>query len=314
MPDMRALDGLLLLDKPVGCTSNGVLQQVRRLFGAKKAGHTGSLDPSATGMLPICFGEGTKLCAYLLDAEKTYEVEGVLGQSTDTEDADGEIVAEGPVPAITQAQMHQTVQGFLGHSMQVPPAYSAIKRNGVRAHKLARKGVEVQLEPRAIEVKSIELLAFSADRFSLRLCVSKGTYIRSIVRDIGDSFGCGAHVSRLRRVSVSPFEQQRMYSIDEIQQIENKDSLLLAVDEVISDWQSLTLDSERAMLFRHGAKPQIDYAVETTSASADTAEDQSGGPSKDLLRIYDPSEKFLGLGKISDGRLETVRIIGGQLQ
>lgn len=310
---MRAIDGVLLLDKPVGCTSNGVLQQVRKLFGAKKAGHTGSLDPSATGMLPICFGEGTKLCAYLLDAEKTYEVEGLLGISTDTEDADGQIVAEAVVPPITEDQMNQAVQGFLGHSLQVPPAYSAIKRNGVRSHKLARQGIAVQLEPRAIEVKSIELLQFSGDRFSLRICVSKGTYIRSIVRDIGDGFGCGAHVTRLHRVSVSPFETQRMYSIEEIQRVEDKDTMLLAVDKVISDWQSLTLDDDRAMLFRNGAKPALDDDLLGQSAGMDHCRD-SAEPSEALLRVYDPSGKFLGLGKISDGRLETVRIIGGQLQ
>ena len=163
---MRVLNGVLLLDKPSGVTSNGVLQQVRKLFGAKKAGHTGSLDPSATGMLPICFGEGTKLCGYLLDAEKTYEVDSLLGIATDTEDADGEVIAEHEVPEITLDQMQAALQGFLGETMQRPPIYSAIKQNGVRSHKLARKGVALELPMRPIYVREIELLDFTDKRFT----------------------------------------------------------------------------------------------------------------------------------------------------
>lgn len=304
---MRELNGLLLLDKPGGCTSNGILQQVRKLFGAKKAGHTGSLDPSATGMLPICFGEGTKLCGYLLDAEKTYEVDGLLGRATDTEDADGKIIAESEVPEITTAQMEKTVAGFLGDSMQRPPVYSAIKHNGVRSHKLARTGAAPDLKLRPINVREITLLNFAGDRFSLRLRVSKGTYIRSIVRDIGDSFGCGAHVTRLRRTSVSPFEQHKMFSLEEIQAHTDADQLLLAVDEVISDWPMLALDADTAMRFRNGSKPAVDASTAEQTADLSML-------SNELLRIYDPTRKFLGLGKISNGRLETVRIIGGQLQ
>ena len=302
---MRVLNGVLLLDKPSGVTSNGVLQQVRKLFGAKKAGHTGSLDPSATGMLPICFGEGTKLCGYLLDAEKTYEVDSLLGIATDTEDADGEVIAEHEVPEITLDQMQAALQGFLGETMQRPPIYSAIKQNGVRSHKLARMGVALELPMRPIYVREIELLDFTDKRFTLRLRVSKGTYIRSIVRDIGEQFGCGAHVTRLRRISVSPFEQHTMHSLEQIQAEADADQLLLAVDEVIGDWPRLQLEADVAMKFRQGSKPafeDVDLAL--------TAKKQSG----DLIRIYDPSEKFLGLGKIFDGRLETVRIIGGQLQ
>lgn len=309
---MRQLDGVLLLDKPPGCTSNGVLQQVRKLFGAKKAGHTGSLDPAATGMLPICFGEGTKLCGYLLDAEKTYEVEGLLGVATDTEDAEGAIISEAPVPEITLAQMRETVESFLGDSMQRPPVYSAIKKNGVRSHSLARRGIAPELEPRAISVRSIELLHFDTDRLGLRLRVSKGTYIRSIVRDIGDRFGCGAHVTELRRISVSPFEKHTMYSIEQISESQDQDSLLLAVDEVISDWQSLTLDSDSAMVFRNGAKPVLDNINLAALAAQANPELQDAG--KGLIRVYDPTGKFLGLGRVANRRLDTVRIIGGQLQ
>lgn len=306
---LRELNGLLLLDKPAGVTSNGVLQQVRKLFGAKKAGHTGSLDPSATGMLPICFGEGTKLCAYLLNAEKTYEVEGLLGISTDTEDADGEVIAQAEVPPISQSRMAEAVAGFAGDSMQRPPVYSALKVNGVRSHKLARKGAAPELEMRPIHVPEIQLLGFSGNTFSLRLRVSKGTYIRSIVRDIGDGFGCGAHVTSLRRVSVSPFEQHTMHSLQDIQAHSDADTLLLAVDEVISDWPQLNLDADTAMKFRNGSKPLLDQALQGAADQLPASK-----AANDLIRIYDPTGKFLGLGKISDGRLQTVRIIGGQLQ
>ncbi len=298
---MRALDGMLLLDKPEGRTSNHVLQQVRKLYRAKKAGHTGSLDPAATGMLPICFGEATKLCGYLLDAEKTYEVEGLLGRQTDTEDAEGQIISEAEVPVLLHRDMQQIVSGFAGSSMQVPPAYSAIKRDGVRVHKLARKGVEVKLEPRPINVRSIELISFDGSRFTMRLRVSKGTYIRSIVRDIGLQIGCGAHTTRLRRISVSPFDNHSMVSIEQIENSDAPDAFLFSIDAMVSDWESLTLDEDSARRFRHGAKPKLADEVLNEIGAVDQR-----------LRIYDAGNKFIGLGQIAEGRLQTVRLIGAQ--
>jgi len=295
---MRALNGVLLLDKPPGVTSNGVLQKVRRMYGAKKAGHTGSLDPSATGMLPVCFGEATKLCGYMLDAEKTYTVTALLGITTDTEDADGTVLTT-EVPSITEQQMRDAVKSFHGEQMQRPPAYSAIKKQGVRSYKLAREGVEVELEPRPVNVKEIELTEFSGTTFSLELRVSKGTYIRSIVRDIGEHFGCGAHVTDLRRLAVSPFDNNIMFSLEDIQSAENADELLLATDQVIADWRAITINDDTAFRFRNGSRPEYD------EITANTAEE--------LFRVYNASNSFLGLGKVTDGRLETVRLIGGQL-
>ena len=296
---MRALNGVLLLDKPPGVTSNGVLQKVRRMYGAKKAGHTGSLDPSATGMLPVCFGEATKLCGYMLDAEKTYTVTALLGITTDTEDADGTVLTTTEVPSITEQQMRDAVKSFHGEQMQRPPAYSAIKKQGVRSYKLAREGVEVELEPRPVNVKEIELTEFSGTTFSLELRVSKGTYIRSIVRDIGEHFGCGAHVTDLRRLAVSPFDNNIMFSLEDIQSAENADELLLATDQVIADWRAITINDDTAFRFRNGSRPEYD------EITANTAEE--------LFRVYNASNSFLGLGKVTDGRLETVRLIGGQL-
>ena len=296
---MRALNGVLLLDKPSGFTSNGILQKVRKLYDAKKAGHTGSLDPSATGMLPVCFGEATKLCAYMLDAEKTYRVSALLGVTTDTEDADGQVLTQTTVPEITEQQLSEVVASFKGEQLQVPPAYSAIKKGGVRSYKLAREGRAVELEPRKIDVKAIALTAFEGDVFTLELRVSKGTYIRSIVRDIGERFGCGAHVTLLRRLSVSPFDAQTMVSIEQIQSAGNADDFLRPTDEVIADWPSLTIDDETALKFRHGSKP--DYSAPETEHA------------DELFRVYNSDNFFLGLGKVVQNKLETVRLIGGQL-
>ncbi len=297
---MRALNGVLLLDKPPGITSNRVLQKVRKLYDAKKAGHTGSLDPSATGMLPVCFGEATKLCGYMLNAEKTYRVSALLGVTTDTEDADGNVLQTRDVPNITEAQMIQTVASFKGEQLQTPPAYSAIKKQGVRSYKLAREGKPVELEPRLINVIDATLIGFDSTHFTLELRVSKGTYIRSIVRDIGESFGCGAHVTELRRLSVSPFDDKPMLSLEDIQAAENADDFLLETDQVISDWRSIAIDDDTALRFRNGSKPEY-VAIEAKS------EDE-------LFRVYNAANQFLGLGKLANGRLETVRLIGGQLQ
>lgn len=293
---MRELNAVVLLDKPPGCTSNAALQQVRKIYGAKKAGHTGSLDPAATGMLPICFGEGTKLCGYLLNAEKTYLAEGVLGVVTDTDDADGQVIERAPLPETDIEFLRSVVAGFLGESMQRPPIYSAIKKNGIRAHKMARNGEVPELEPRAINIREIELLHFDGERFSVRMRVSKGTYVRAIVRDIGETLGCGAHVTQLRRLGVSPFNRHTMHSVEELEQ--HGDKLLLGVDEVISDWPKQMLDESTAVKFNHGSKPLV-------------CEDS---PANQFLRVYGPEDNFLGLGKVSNGRLETVRIIRSQLQ
>ncbi len=296
---MRALNGVLLLDKPPGVTSNGVLQKVRKLYNAKKAGHTGSLDPSATGMLPVCFGEATKLCGYMLDAEKTYRVSALLGVTTDTEDADGEVLETREVLEITEAQMLEAVASFKGEQLQRPPIYSAIKKQGVRSYKLAREGKEVELEPRLINVVEATLAEFTGMTFTLELRVSKGTYIRSIVRDLGEHFGCGAHVTDLRRLAVSPFDGKSMFSLEDIQAAGNADEFLLAADQVIADWRSIVIDGETAFRFRNGSKPEYN---EIRANCAD-----------ELFRVYNADNQFLGLGKVVDGRLETVRLIGGQL-
>ncbi len=298
----RDVTGLLLLDKPAGATSNGVLQKVRHLYGAKKAGHTGSLDPSATGMLPICFGEATKLCGYLLDSSKTYQVDGVLGVTTDTEDADGAVTATSEIPPLDRSQLEEIVRRFQGSQMQRPPVYSALKRNGVRVHKLARRGIEVELEPRPITVHEISLDSFDAVTFSLTMKVSKGTYVRSIVRDIGESVGCGAHVARLRRTAVTPFESQQLVTFDTLEAASNLDDYLLQADVAVADYKALSIADDTAQRFCHGAKPML---------GGDELAAVEGVDEQALLRIYDQRERFLGLGNLCEGRLHTVRLIAG---
>lgn len=297
----RDVTGLLLLDKPAGATSNHILQKVRYLYAARKAGHTGSLDPAATGMLPICFGEATKLCGYLLDSNKTYDVEALLGVTTDTEDADGTVIATAEVPDITTAALADVVDRFSGKLLQRPPVYSALKRNGVRVHKLARKGIDVELEPRPIEVFAIALNAFDGSRFSLSMQVSKGTYVRSIVRDIGEIIGCGAHVTALRRTAVSPFEQQALISMDKLEKAANRDDFLLRADCVVANRSAITIADDIASRFCHGAKPLLDSADVNLAASGES----------DVIRVYDQHQRFLGLGNVRDGRLHTVRLIAG---
>lgn len=216
----RPVHGILLLDKPSGGSSNHALQRAKRLFGAAKAGHTGSLDPLATGMLPICFGEATKLSAFLLDADKGYETTLKLGVTTNSADADGETVLERPVPAyLDRATFEEICARFTGPIMQIPPMVSAIKIDGQRLYKLARQGKEVDRPPRPVVIHSLDVLSFSGDTARLAVRCSKGTYIRSLVTDIGEAIGCGAHVTTLRRTFVSPFEQAPMITIETLEQM-----------------------------------------------------------------------------------------------
>ena len=200
------MHGVLLLDKPSGGSSNHALQRVKRLFGARKAGHTGSLDPLATGMLPICLGEATKLAAWLIDADKGYEATLRLGVTTDSADADGEVIERRPLPdELDRAGFEAACRAFEGEQLQVPPMVSAIKVDGQRLYKLAREGVTVERAPRPVTIERLEVLAFDGDTARLSVRCSKGTYIRSLVTDIGERLGCGAHVTSLRRTYVAPF-------------------------------------------------------------------------------------------------------------
>ncbi len=213
----RDVDGILLVHKPKNLTSNATLQQLKRLFQANKAGHSGTLDPLATGMLPICFGEATKFSRFLLDADKTYEVTAQLGVVTDSGDADGNITASKQVGELSNQQLQQTLDKFVGQIAQIPPMHSAIKYRGTPLYKLARQGIDIKREPRQVQIYALTLLHYANAELRLRVRCSKGTYIRSLVVDIGDALGCGAHVKNLHREAVAGFSQSAMVAFDILQ-------------------------------------------------------------------------------------------------
>jgi tRNA pseudouridine55 synthase len=209
----RPLDGILLLDKPAGISSNAALQVVRRLFRAEKGGHTGSLDPLATGLLPLCFGEATKLAGLLLGSDKAYEAGIVLGTTTDTDDADGQVLLQRPVPVLERAALEAALLPFIGTLQQRAPVYSALKQGGEPLYARARRGEAIEAPVREVVVHALELLEFAGDRLRLRVTCGSGTYIRSLARDLGEALGCGAHIAGLRRLWVDPFRQPRMHTL-----------------------------------------------------------------------------------------------------
>lgn len=295
----QLIDGILLLDKPEGITSNAALQIVKKLYNARKAGHTGSLDPLASGMLPICFGEATKFSQFLLEADKHYQVTARLGIKTTTGDAEGEVLAEKPVPALTMADLEKICAQFTGTIQQVPSMYSAIKQNGQPLYKLARQGIEVERQAREIHIYSITDISHTADTFSFNVHSSKGTYIRTLVEDIGEALGCGAHVKILRRLRVGPYPCAHMHSLEHLQtlaaeqQKATMESYLLPVDTAIHNWPELVL-SEAAIYYLKQGQPVIaPYA-----------------PTSGWVRMMRKDGSFLGVGEIlEDGRVAPRRLV-----
>lgn len=302
----RNVTGILLLDKPAGLSSNEALQRVKRLYQARKAGHTGSLDPLATGLLPCCLGDATKFSSFLLDADKHYRVRVRLGQTTTTGDAEGELIDERPVPGDLDAERVRAVlKGFLGTIEQLPPMYSALKHQGQRLYKLARQGVEVERSPRQIDIHALELLAVELPEIGLDVHCSKGTYVRTLAEDIGKALGCGAHVSALRRTGVGPYVESVEAPFVTMEQIEKLldsdlpdplaqlDALLLGLDSALRHWPALRLSADTAFYLAQGQAVLVPRA-----------------PTEGLVRLYDPSERFLGVGTIlDDGRVQPKRLI-----
>src|SRR5512135_2156722 len=252
----RDISGILLLDKPQGLSSNQALQKVRRLFNARKAGHTGSLDPMATGLLPICFGEATKIAGYLLGSRKAYEAEVRLGATTTTDDAEGEVVSARPVPPLTEASIEAALCTLRGRITQTPPAYSAIKQGGVALYKRARRGEDVQVPEREVEVYRLDLLGHEHDRVRLHVECGSGTYVRSLARDLGERLGCGAHLVALRRTWVDPFVRPSMHRLEELEQTLNEggqaglDALLLPLEDALEPLPALHLTPAQALQLR----------------------------------------------------------------
>lgn len=299
----RDLHGILLFDKPAGGSSNQVLQRVRRLFDANKAGHTGSLDPLATGMLPICFGEATKLASFLIDSAKGYETTLQLGVTTDSADADGDVLEEKPIPStLDRAELERICAGFVGDQMQIPPMVSAIKINGQRLYKLAREGITVERKPRPVTFHSIKVLSFDGDNATLSVACSKGTYIRALVTDIGDAIGCGAHVQELRRTFVAPFESHVMWSESQLTEHADADSLLLPMDAGLDHMPRQSLDEDGVKAFLHG-QPVTPVGDETEIIHTDQALGE-------LCRIYGSQNQLIGLGTYAEqGKIAPKRVL-----
>ncbi len=249
----KQVDGVLLLDKPIGLTSNDALQKVRRLFSAAKGGHTGTLDPLATGLLPLCFGEATKFSADLLDADKTYEAVLKLGVTTDSGDAEGRVTATATVNIKNEAIL-EVLPKFTGHIQQIPPMHSALKRDGRPLYELARKGIEVERDARSVTIYAIDLLDFASDSLTIRVACSKGTYIRVLAADIGAALGCGAHLSALRRTRVGELNLQGAVTLAELEALDEAGRVthLQPVDALLHTLPVLTVEGEAAERFRHG--------------------------------------------------------------
>ncbi|TAK75716.1 MAG: tRNA pseudouridine(55) synthase TruB, partial [Gammaproteobacteria bacterium] len=291
--------GILLLDKPAGITSNGALQRVKRLFNAKKAGHTGSLDPIATGMLPICFGEATKFSQFLLDSDKSYRVVVKLGEQTTTGDREGEVIATHPVTDVTAARIEQVIQTFLGEIEQIPPMYSAIKHQGRPLYELARKGIEIERKPRKVTIFSLKLEEFNQDHCVLVVHCSKGTYVRTLAEDIGRLLGCGAHVTELRRLTVSPYGNAAMYTLPALEAIlanvhfDGLSSSLLPVETSVQIFPAVKLSASAAFYLRTGQAVRATFPLDSA-----------------LVRLVSEEGKFLGVGEVTpDGRVKPYRLI-----
>ena len=301
----RDIHGVLLLDKPQGLSSNDALQKVKRIYNANRAGHTGALDPLATGMLPICLGEATKFSRYLLDSDKRYRVIARLGQRTDTSDADGTIVQERPV-TFTEQELAQALDSFRGETQQVPSMYSALKYQGKPLYEYARQGIEVPREARSITVYELLFIRHEGNELELEIHCSKGTYIRTITDDLGEKLGCGAPVTFLRRLAVSTYPVERMVTLEQlhalleqaqVQEIEPSvllDPLLMPMDSPASDFPIVNLLPAVAGYFKNGQPVQV-----------------SGSPAEGLVRVTEGDEgKFIGMAEIDDdGRVAPRRLV-----
>ena len=297
----RELNGILLLDKPEGVTSNAALQVVKQLYKAHKAGHTGSLDPLATGLLPICFGSATKVSSFLLDADKEYLVTGQLGTSTDSGDADGLVLIENKPVKLEQSHLNNVLARFEGKIQQIPPMYSALKHKGRRLYELAREGIEVPREPRSVTIHSLCLEKIQGSKLTLKVNCSKGTYIRTLIEDIAQELGTIGHVTQLRRLGVGPFSKTQMVVMRKIEAaaadgMQALDSLLLPDDDALKDWPSIRLEEDLCKPFSQGQVIQV---------NSEWSEAQ--------VRVYSYDDVFIGMGKMNEkGELAPQRIFSQQ--
>ena len=290
----RPVSGVLLLDKPFGFSSNQALQKVKWLYQAAKAGHTGTLDPLATGLLPICFGEATKFSHYLLDAHKGYHATIQLGSTTTTGDAEGEVLSHSEVN-VSPAQIDRVIAQFIGKITQVPPMYSALKFEGKALYEYAREGVDIERVARDVTIFDIQLIRFEKDVIEITVTCSKGTYIRTLAEDMGAALGCGAHLIGLRRTSTADYRLENAVTIEQLEKmtLNDKDALLLAVDSSLQNMPAVHVDADSAFYLSQGQSIW-----------------QSGQIPAEDFRLYDAAGTFLGLGKrLDDGKIAPKRLV-----
>ncbi|NIY83560.1 tRNA pseudouridine(55) synthase TruB [Vibrio hepatarius] len=301
----RPIDGVILLDKPTGISSNDALQKVKRIYFAEKAGHTGALDPLATGMLPICLGEATKFSQFLLDSDKRYRVIAKLGERTNTSDSDGEVVETRPVD-VDLTKLEACIDKFRGESDQIPSMFSALKYQGKPLYEYARQGIEVPRESRKITVYEIVLHRFEGDEVEMEVHCSKGTYIRTIVDDLGEMLGCGAHVTMLRRTAVAKYPYEKMVTLEQLNELleqahreekaprELLDPLLMPMDTAVEDLPEVNLIPDLANMVQHGQPVQV-----------------FGAPTEGPVRLTMGEEKlFIGVGEMNDdGKIAPKRLV-----
>lgn len=298
-PPRRRIDGVLLLDKPAGMTSNAALQKAKWLLNAAKAGHTGTLDPMATGLLPICFGEATKFAGELLGADKRYTATVQLGIRTDTADAEGQVLETRPV-SVTREQLVSVLARFRGAIQQVPPMHSALKRDGRPLYEYARKGIELERSPRTVTIFSLDLRIFDGDRVSFDVDCSKGTYVRTLAQDIGEALGCGGHLIALRRTRIGDLHLEDAVTLEALEAMppESRASLLLPADALLASLPRLDLDEAAALRFGHG------QAVRAGEGSL-----------AEQWRVYAADGRFLGLGRSGpDGQVAPARLVATVLE
>ena len=298
MTQRRDVHGIVMLDKPAGITSNRALQKVKHLFRARKAGHTGALDPIATGLLPLCLGEATKVSGFLLDADKGYQVVARLGQTTETGDREGAILSEQPVPEFSDDAIQHALAGLLGEIDQVPPMYSALKHDGKRLYELARRGETVDRPARRVTISAFDLVERREKDLVLNVACSKGTYVRTLVEDLGKALGCGAHVAELRRTKVAPFEGIECYTLEQLTELAERgeqalDGVLIRPDQALVHLPAIHLPQDSAFYVTQGQGVVV-----------------SGAPSEGDLRLYGPDDHFLGIGLVlKDGRVGPKRLL-----
>lgn len=300
----RQVDGIFLLNKPLEISSNGILQRVRWLYQAEKAGHTGALDPLASGLLPICFGEATKFSQFLLDTDKTYEVSAKFGVRTDTSDAAGEVISERPI-AFTQSDLLQAITHFTGDQMQVPTMYSALKYQGQPLYKYARQGITVPREARPITIFKFELLEFDGVQAKFVVHCSKGTYIRTLIDDLGEMLGSGAYVTALHRTQVGPFTAAQMHTTAILEPLNQAadwqalDALLLPMDWALQGLPTVDLQAEQCLRLVRGQSVNLDSAMRERLPQAQV----------DAVKLYDAEQQFIGIGRTEADQLFVRRLL-----